>query len=165
MLENLELFQEKAFSYSGLDHQYLELIKKCDNVYRINFTIQRENGKKEVITGYRAHHKRTKMPAIGGLRIMKPQSISDNTAMALLTSYQCAVCDIPFGGSSGGINVDFDNYSENEKHMIVSRYTQELGNLRVVGPGMDIISPEYGCSQELMDVMKEAYVKLFGIRD
>jgi glutamate dehydrogenase (NAD(P)+) len=54
LLENLEMFFERAFSYSGLDNEYFELIIKCDNVVRIMIPLKRDDGSIEIVSAYRA---------------------------------------------------------------------------------------------------------------
>ena len=51
---------------------------------------------------------------------------------------------MPFGGGSGGVNIDNKLYTFSEKKRMVERYIQELGNFKVISPGLDTISRDYG---------------------
>ena len=52
-LEQVKLFYESGASKTGIDAQWLELIKACQTVVRFNIPLRRDNGDLEVITCYR----------------------------------------------------------------------------------------------------------------
>jgi len=52
-LEQVKLFYNDAAQATGIDAQYLNLIKSCQTVIRFNIPLRRDNGDLETITCYR----------------------------------------------------------------------------------------------------------------
>ena len=52
-LEQVKLFYNEAAGMTGIDEQYLNLIKGCQNLVRFNIPLRRDNGTLETITCYR----------------------------------------------------------------------------------------------------------------
>lgn len=52
-LEQVKMFYDSGASKTGIDPQWLNLIKACQAVVRFNIPLRRDNGKLEVITCYR----------------------------------------------------------------------------------------------------------------
>jgi len=53
-LEQVKMFYDSGASKTGIDPQWLNLIKACQAVVRFNIPLRRDNGKLEVVTCYRA---------------------------------------------------------------------------------------------------------------
>ena len=52
-LEQVKLFYNEAANLTGIDEQYLNLIKACQTVVRFNIPLRRDDGTLETITCYR----------------------------------------------------------------------------------------------------------------
>ena len=52
-LEQVKLFYKEAADKTGIDEQYLNLIKACQTVVRFNIPLRRDDGSLETITCYR----------------------------------------------------------------------------------------------------------------
>ena len=52
-LDQVKLFYNEAAGMTGIDEQYLNLIKACQTVVRFNIPLRRDNGTLETITCYR----------------------------------------------------------------------------------------------------------------
>jgi len=53
-LEQVKLHFDNAASKTGIDEQYLKLIKSCQAVVRFNIPLRRDDGSLDVVTCYRA---------------------------------------------------------------------------------------------------------------
>ena len=52
-LEQVKLFYQEAANLTGIEQQYLNLIKACQTVIRFNIPLRRDDGTLETITCYR----------------------------------------------------------------------------------------------------------------
>ena len=52
-LEQVKLFYNEAAQMTGIEEQYLNLIKACQTVVRFNIPLRRDDGKLETVTCYR----------------------------------------------------------------------------------------------------------------
>lgn len=97
----MELYYDRAcklldgrFSQATLDH-----IRAPDTSISFTFPIERADGRTEIITGYRVHHSRHRMPVKGGIRFSKEVNLDEVSALAMLMTFKCAVVEVPFGGT------------------------------------------------------------------
>ena len=135
-------------------------IRACDNIYRIEFPLKRDDGSVQVITGYRAEHSHHKQPTKGGIRYAMSVHVDEVMALAALMSYKCAIVDVPFGGAKGGVKIDRSEYSDAELERITRRYTFELARKNFIGPGIDVPAPDYGTSSREMAWILDTYNQL-----
>jgi glutamate dehydrogenase (NAD(P)+) len=75
--------------------------------------------------------------------------------LSMWMTWKCAVMDIPFGGSKGGIVVNPKELSENEKERLTRRFAEELRD--VIGPMRDIPAPDMGTNAQTMAWFMDAY--------
>ena len=50
----------------------------------------------------------------------------------------------------------------NELEKIVRRYTMELSKRRLIGPGLDVLAPDYGSGQVEMGFIEDMYTMITG---
>jgi glutamate dehydrogenase (NAD(P)+) len=99
LLEQVDAFFNKASSYLTYPKELLEQIRVCNSVLSVSFPIKRDDGRIEVIRGWRAEHSFHRLPTKGGIRLSENVDINEVMALAALMSYKCAIMDIPFGGA------------------------------------------------------------------
>ena len=60
-----------------------------------------DDGRLEVLTGYRVQHNGARGPYKGGIRYHPDADIDEVRALASLMTWKTAVVDVPFGGRQG----------------------------------------------------------------
>src|SRR5499425_1488200 len=98
----------------------------------VHIPVQLDDGRLEVFTGYRVQHSVARGPAKGGIRYAPDVTHDEVRALAAWMTWKCAVTNVPFGGSKGGVICDPTLLSQSELERITRRYTAELSE--VIGP-------------------------------
>jgi len=164
-LEMLHQFFDEAGELANIPKDKLELYKQCDMVLKVRLPLIRDNGKIEFIPAYRAQHKRHRLPTKGGIRFNESINLQEMEGLAALNTIKCAVCDLPFGGSKGGIAINPRKYSPREIEDLTRRYTLELAKKNFIGAAIDVPGPDFGTSAREMAWMKDTYMAIQGHTD
>src|SRR4030066_377763 len=80
----------------------------------VSVPVEMDNGKTVYYTGYRVHYDFARGPAKGGVRYHPGVTLDEITALSALMTWKCAVVDVPFGGSKGGVACDTKSMSREE---------------------------------------------------
>ncbi|GJQ86633.1 Gdh [Trypoxylus dichotomus] len=140
-------------------------LENCDSLLEMHFPVKRDNGTYQLIKGYRTMHKCHKMPVIGGVRFVKSATRDAMNGLAALMTYKCATVGIPFGGASGAICVNPNDYSIREMERITRRYCVELVKKGFLGPELDVLGPDMNTAEREMAWICDTYSKTFGYKD
>lgn len=118
-------------------------IETVHDVYQVRFPVK-INGKIESFIGWRATHSEHKLPVKGGIRFAPMVDQDEVEALAALMSYKCALVDVPFGGSKGGLAIDPKKYREEDLERITRRFAFELMRRGCISPATNVPAPDMG---------------------
>lgn len=157
--QSVNYMADRAFQALNLDEGTAEAIKSCNSVLQVRFPV-RIRDKTEVFTGWRAVHSTHRLPAKGGIRYAPYADQDEVEALAALMSYKCALVDVPFGGSKGGLLIDPQQYTRDELQLITRRFTMELVRKGFLSPSTNVPAPDVGTGQREMAWMADTYKHL-----
>ena len=136
-----------------------EKIMVANSTYVVRFGV-RLRGKLFTFTGYRSVHSEHFEPVKGGIRYAPDVNQQEVEALAALMSYKCALVEVPFGGSKGGLIIDPREWSESELERITRRFTQELAKRDLIHPSQNVPAPDVGTGEREMAWMADEYKRL-----
>jgi glutamate dehydrogenase (NAD(P)+) len=154
--QSVDHMVDRALALMELDPGIANAIKSCTSVLQVSFPVE-IRGKVELFTGWRAVHSVHRLPAKGGLRYAINVDQQEVEALAALMTYKCAIVDVPFGGSKGGLCINPDDYSRNELKLITRRFTRELAAPGFLNPATNVPAPDMGTGQREMAWIADAY--------
>ena len=152
---------ESTNSFAIAQHQFdlaadrLELDPGLRRIMRVpqrelsvNFPVKHDDGSIHVYSGYRVQHSMARGPAKGGIRYHPSVNIDEVRALAMWMTWKCALVNIPFGGSKGGVIVDPKRLSIHELERLTRRYAAEISV--IIGPERDIPAPDMNTNPQVM---------------
>jgi glutamate dehydrogenase (NAD(P)+) len=158
--ENVNLMFDRAASLLDLPQGLAERIKVCNSVYQVSFPVKLNNGY-QIFKGWRAVHNEHRLPVKGGIRYAPEVNQEEIEALAALMTYKCALVNVPFGGSKGGLCIDPKKYIEEELEQITRCFTQELIKKGYISPSLNVPAPDMGTSPREMAWIADTYQRFF----
>ncbi|NJL03679.1 MAG: Glu/Leu/Phe/Val dehydrogenase [Chloroflexaceae bacterium] len=120
---------------------------------KVAVPVRMDDGEVMVYEGYRVQHSLARGPAKGGIRYHPDVDIDTVRALAMWMSWKCALVNIPFGGSKGGVAVDPRGLSLGELERLTRRYAAEISI--IIGPESDIPAPDMNTNAQTMAWMMD----------
>ena len=154
--ESVNHMADRAFQAMDMDPGIAAAIKACNSIIQVNFPVNIK-GKVEVFTGWRAVHSSHRLPAKGGIRFATIVDQDEVEALASLMTYKCAIVDVPFGGSKGGLLIDPAKYERDEMELITRRFARELIRKGFLSPATNVPAPDMGTGQREMAWIADTY--------
>lgn len=158
--KSVDQMVDRAMAVLDLDPGLAEAIKGCNAVLEVRFPVEIK-GALRVFTGWRAVHSTHRLPAKGGIRYTPTVNQDEVEALASLMTYKCAIVDVPFGGSKGGLSIDPLKYERDELQRITRRFTKELATRGFLSPATNVPAPDMGTGPREMAWMADAYKHLY----
>ncbi|WP_066365389.1 Glu/Leu/Phe/Val family dehydrogenase [Herbidospora mongoliensis] len=116
----------EAARFLALDEGLHHLLATPRRSLTVSVPVRREDGRIDVIEGYRVQHNLSRGPAKGGVRFHPGTDLDEVTALAMGLTWKCALAGLPYGGAKGGVAVDPASLSERELERLTRRYTHEI---------------------------------------
>lgn len=156
---SVDLMFDRAAATLDLPPGLGDQIKANNNVYMVRFFVKFRDGYR-IFTGWRAVHSEHRLPVKGGIRFAPTVNQDDVEALAALMSYKCAIVDVPFGGSKGGLCIDPRDYNEFELERITRRFAHELIKKGYIDPALNVPAPDMGTGTREMAWIVDTYRNL-----
>lgn len=157
--ESVNHMADRAFDVLNMDRGIANAIESCDSIIQVNFPVE-INGQVEVFTGWRATHSTHRLPSKGGIRYAPIVDQDEVEALAALMTYKCAIVDVPFGGSKGGLLIDPGKYSRDDMQKITRRFARELIRKGFLSPATNVPAPDMGTGEREMAWIADTYKHL-----
>ena len=154
--ESVNLCCDLAMTTLDIPDGMAKYIRNVNNVYQVRFPVKIK-GQVETFIGWRAVHSDHKLPAKGGIRFAPSVNQDEVEALAALMSYKCALVDVPFGGSKGGLLIDPKKYERDEMERITRRLAYELIQKEYIGSATNVPAPDMGTGQREMAWIVSTY--------
>ncbi|MEM7798751.1 MAG: Glu/Leu/Phe/Val dehydrogenase dimerization domain-containing protein, partial [Chloroflexota bacterium] len=142
--QRVNLMADRALKLLNLPAGLGEQIKACNEVIQVKFPVKLDDGRYHVFTGWRAVHSAHRLPVKGGIRYAPHVNQDEVIALAALMTYKCALVDVPYGGSKGGLIVNPRAHSEDELERITRRFAYHLIDKEYINPSTNVPAPDMG---------------------
>jgi glutamate dehydrogenase (NAD(P)+) len=139
----------------NLDEGLWKLLRSPSREVIVHFPVTLDNGTIDMFTGFRVQHSMARGPCKGGIRYAPDVTLDEMRALASWMTWKCAVVNIPFGGSKGGIICDPKNMSDGELERMTRRYTSEI--IEFIGPEKDVPAPDVNTNEQTMAWIMDTY--------
>lgn len=138
----------------------LEILRKPDRVIEAALPVLMDDGRIKVFTGYRVQYNNIRGPYKGGLRFHPQVNLDEVKALAFWMTIKCAVADIPYGGSKGGVSVDVKKLSRGELERLTRAYVRGFADF--IGPSKDVPAPDVYTNAQTMAWIMDEYSHIKG---
>ncbi len=145
----------------GLSSDELDLLAIPRRSFTVHFPVRMDSGKTKMFIGHRIQYNDARGPAKGGLRFHPELTIDHVRDLAFLMVLKCAVVNIPFGGSKGGVVVNPKELSRNELEQVTRGYIRAIAEF--IGPFKDIPAPDVYTDGQIMVWILDEYERIKGM--
>lgn len=151
---------EQAATTLDLDPLIDRMLRQPERELEVSVPVRMDSGRIEVFSGYRIVHNTLRGPATGGVRYDTSVTAESLRAQAAWTTWQCALLDLPFGGSKGGMRCNPETLSARELEQLTRGYAISI--IDVLGPNSDVPSPDVGTNAQTMAWILDEYARHVG---
>ena len=151
---------EGLYSELGLSPEELDLLDMPRRSFIVHFPVRMDSGKIKMFVGYRVQYNDARGPAKGGIRFHPELTLDHVKDLSFLMALKCAVVNIPFGGSKGGVVVNPKTLSRHELEQVTRGYIRAIANH--IGPFKDIPAPDVYTDDKIMVWILDEYERIKG---
>jgi len=159
----IQSYVEKAVKILKLNGKVLSILSKPMLEKHVSIPVRMDDGKTKVFKGFRVQYNNAHGPTKGGIRFHPNETIDSMRALAAWMTWKCAVVDIPFGGSKGGVICNPKKLSKGELERLSRGYIRAIAGF--IGPKIDIPAPDVYTNQQIMAWMYDEYSKIVGYNE
>ncbi len=157
--ESVNMLFDRAVSYMDLSPGVVEKIKVANSTYTVRFGVKLR-GDIHTFTGYRSVHSEHAEPVKGGIRFAMNVDQDEVEALAALMTYKCAIVEVPFGGSKGGLRINPREWEPDEMERITRRFAFELIKRDLINPSQNVPAPDMGTGEREMAWIADQYHRM-----
>ena len=157
---NVDMVVDRALACLDVDPDLHAQIKACNSIVQLQFPARMDDGRYRVFKGWRAVHSDHRLPVKGGIRYSRDVNQDEVEALAALMTYKCAIVDVPYGGSKGGLRIDPGVHSQGELERVTRRFARELIERGLISPGGNVPAPDMGTGSREMAWIADEYKNL-----
>ncbi|MEO1143272.1 MAG: Glu/Leu/Phe/Val dehydrogenase, partial [Pseudomonadota bacterium] len=157
--ESVNTLFDQAIQHMDLSEGMVEKIKVVNSTYTVRFGVKLR-GDIHTFTGYRSVHSEHAEPVKGGIRFAPSVHQDEVEALAALMTYKCALVEVPFGGSKGGLRIDPREWEPDELERITRRFAFELIKRDLIHPSQNVPAPDMGTGEREMAWISDQYHRM-----
>src|SRR5438477_919842 len=139
----------------NLDPGLYKVLRNPEKQIIVSVPVLRDSGELEVYTGYRVLYNTSRGPVKGGIRFDLNVTLEEVKALAAWMTWKCALVNIPFGASKGGVVCDPTTMSLAELERVTRRYTASI--IETLGPDSDVPAPDVNTNERVMAWIMDTY--------
>ncbi|PIV67720.1 MAG: glutamate dehydrogenase [Euryarchaeota archaeon CG01_land_8_20_14_3_00_38_12] len=158
--ENAQKQLDIAAEKMKLEPSVHAILKEPMRILEVSFPVKMDDGETKTFKGFRVQYNDARGPTKGGIRFHPDETLDTVKALAAWMTWKCAVVDIPYGGSKGGVICNPKEMSQGELERLSRGYIRAIG--RFIGPEKDIPAPDVYTTPQIMAWMMDEYSKLEG---
>src|SRR5881296_1773100 len=146
---------DKAAELLDLEPGMYKVLRQAEKQIIVSIPVMMDNGQIEVFEGFRVLYNTSRGPAKGGIRFDMNVTLEEVKALAAWMTWKCAVVNLPFGGSKGGVVCDPTTMSMAELEKVTRRYTSSI--IEILGPDSDVPAPDVNTNERVMAWIMDTY--------
>ena len=157
--ESVDKLFERAVAHMNLSPGLVNKIRVVNSTYTVRFGVKLR-GDIHTFTGYRSVHSEHAEPVKGGIRYADNVHQDEVEALAALMTYKCAIVEVPFGGSKGGLRINPREWEPDEMERITRRFAFELIKRDLINPSQNVPAPDMGTGEREMAWIADQYHRM-----
>ena len=157
--ESVDIMFAQAAELVDMPEGLEEKIRVCNSTYTVRFGVKLR-GRIHTFTGYRSVHSEHMEPVKGGIRFAMAVDQDEVEALAALMTYKCALVEVPFGGSKGGLRINPREWTADELERITRRFAYELIKRDLINPSQNVPAPDMGTGEREMAWIADQYARM-----